>query len=183
MDRLDKQTMTMLIVIFLSISLVVAGAFFLIYLFSPSEEPAQNSFDGFILSEDSHSEATSLKISGTISSYPFEVKPTTFKTNIYSNRQGLFVGEQKLLPSVFLGWYNEDEPIVCQVRNGLRFYTDRDFSFLLVIMPNGKYEDKVAYGPAGNEQMAQEQIAALCADPVFSRKWPDVVNQLSSYID
>ena len=183
MDRLDKQTATMLIVVFLSICLVVAGAFFLIYLFSPSEEPAQNTFDGFLLAEDGGAEATSLKIGGSISSYPFEVKPTTFTTNIYSNRQGLFVGERRLLPSVFLGWYDEESTIVCQVRNGLRFYTDRDFSFLLVIMPNGKNPDIVAYGPADSAESAKSGIQSLCNDPYFSRKWPDVVNQLRGYLD
>ena len=181
MDRLDKQTMTMLIVVFLSISLVVAGAFFLIYLFSPSEEPAENSFGGIMLYEDGTSEPTTLKIAGTIVSYPFEVKPTSFKTNVYSNRQGLTIGDRRLIPSVFLGWYNEESSIVCQVRNGLRFYTDRDFSFLLVIMPDGKDHDKVAFGPVSDEAAAREGISALCQDPYFSRKWPDIVKVLDKF--
>lgn len=182
MHRLDKQTMTMLIVVFLSISFVVGGAFFLIYLYSPSEDAAQNAFDGVILYEDGSFEATSLKISGTIVSYPFEVKPTTFKTNVYSNRQGLFVGERRLFSNVFLGWYEEESQIVCQVLNGVRFYTDRDFSFLLVIMPDGKDRDKVAFGPVADADAAREGIKTLCSDPNFSRKWPDVVKLLDKFL-
>ena len=183
MNRLDKQTMTTLIVVFLSITFVVGGAFFLIYLYTPSEEPAQNSFDGFLLLEDGTAEATTLKISGSISAYPFEVKPTTFTTNVYSNRQGLFVGERRLLPSVFIGWYDKESTIVCQVRNGMRFYTDRDFSFLLVIMPNGKEPDIIAFGPADSAEAAKAGVQELRNDPYFSRKWPDVVKQLGSYVD
>ena len=179
MGRLDKHTMTMLIVVFLSISFVVGGAFFLIYLYSPSEEPASNEFGGMMFYEDGTSETTTLKIGGTIVSYPFEVKPTTFKTNVFSNRHGLFVGERRLFSNIFLGWYDEESQIVCQIMNGVRFYTDRDFSFLLVIMPDGKDSDKVAFGPASDEAAAREGIADLCSDPHFSRKWPDIVKQLN----
>lgn len=181
MDRLDKNTATTLIVVFSVISLVVAGAFFLIYLYSPSEEPAQASFEGILLYEDGTSESCPVKISGSVASFPFEVKPTTFKSNVYSNRQGLFVGDRRIIPSVFLGWYDKEDNIVCQVRNGIRFYTDKSFSFLMIILPDGKNQDKIAIGPAATAEEAKTLIDTLAADPVFSRRWPDVASYIDSY--
>lgn len=172
-----------LTVVFIFIAIVLAGSIFLVLLYSPVDTQTRLGYDGFLLPEEGAAESCTVSIGGTMRTYRLNVRQPQFFNNVYNNKEGVLIDGQQILNKLSLAWNEEDNRFTRMVRNGITFTTDRDLSFLLAVIPDGKDADFVAIAPAATEAEAKELLRSIIEDPEFQRRWKDDAAELKKYLD
>ncbi|MBP3672362.1 MAG: hypothetical protein J6J18_00875 [Oscillospiraceae bacterium] len=169
--------------VFIFIAIVLAGSIFLVLLYSPVDTQTRLSYDGFLIPEDGSPQGCTVSIGGTVRTYRLNVRQPQFFNNVYNNKEGLIINGQQVLNKLSFAWNEEENRFSRMVRNGITFTTDRELSFLLAIIPDGKDADIDAIAPAASEQEAKQLLRSIIEDPEFQRRWKDDAASLKEYLD
>lgn len=159
-----KRLLTPLCIVIVFIVLVIAGAGALMVIHTPVETPVTFTGQGITLTEDGERTDCEIVLSGTMETYRLNIDTPRFSTDAYSSRQGLFFNERRLFPNIVLGWDKEGEDCVTYIKNGTRFFTNREMSYVVIIHPNKKDARMISVAPAANLDEAEAIIESIVSD-------------------
>ena len=172
----------MVISVLIFMVLVMGITFLLITLYTPIETPDAFDGSGFTLSDAGTSEPCQIHLGGTLSSYRFGLKPPSFSSNPLYSTQGLIINDSRYLGKFVVGWPNEDSNYVTYISDGTRFYTDRNLSFVVAILPKKHGVGSIAIAPAASEEDALTLLEQLTASEQFKNRSPASWEYLRTYL-
>lgn len=171
----------MLIAVFSFLAIVVGVVVFVIMLYIPREETILWSENGIAVEESGAISSCTVGLGGTLKTYRMNTRLPYFSTNPYSSREGLSINGEQYVASVSFNW-QDGRDIIRFCRNGFTFFTDRNFSFVVVIAPVSRQEDMLLVAPAKTPQQALDVLDTLMADPYMHSSWKSEYTYLQSMV-
>lgn len=156
----------------------IVAALFLLYV--PVETEVQWSENG-IFFDNSSAERCALGLGGTLTTYRMDTKPPYFSSNPYSRREGIFLDGTQVFNRLSFNFPKDNSPIRFR-RSGLTLFTDREFSFAVVIFPTRDDRHQIAIAPAATEAEARAVLQALLSDPRTQTAWTTEAAILQSFL-
>ena len=179
-----KKLLIPVFVFLFAMAIFVAGVF---AAHVPKKTEQYFSQSGLLFQEDGTYTTCQVGLGGTSAKYLVGSKHPYFFTNEYSNRQGLFLNGEKLAAKMLLGWYNEDAKYVTSEKNRIRFFVDRDFQTVVMILPDTGNGYQLAVAPAESESEAWALVADLLQDTTLKfyckEDWALLERMLDAYGD
>ena len=181
---MDPRLVWTLTLTLLFVALVVAGAIFMIIHFTPIETPVDFREQGLMLREDGTVSDCEIALVGKMVTYHRGVEETPhFATNPSSSKQGLFLNDRRLHSKLVLPWESEDMDFITYLKNGRRFFVNRELNIIVIITADGRNGDLVAVAPAGNMDEVTVIMEKLTADPYISENYADECAKLLTMLE
>lgn len=163
------------------ILLVIGSVGALIFINLPIETSTQNELPGISIQPDGTWENSTVTVNGLVRSFRFHHNPTIYYINRYNYKHGVFVNDRPVFsaPSFNLP---EDGSVTRYKKNGSTLFTDRDFSFCVVLLRGAQETCQLVVSPADSASEAAAVLEQLLRDGQDEAGWNDDLARIRQFL-